>query len=407
MPSILELREQQEELVTAARAKYDEITEDTSETRAGEIEAEYDSLMADYDRLDKRIERMKALEDAEKRLNDTGATSPGKPNGDGGGAEERTFDEVFESYMRNGASNLERRDRDILVEHRAQSVGTDSAGGYTVPEGFFADLVKSLKMWGPMYDPGVTRMVPTSTGNDLPWPTMNDTSNKGALLAENTADTEQDITFGNKTLNAYKYTSKIIRVSEELLQDSALDVQGIIRDAMAERLGRIGNEHLTTGTGSSQPNGIVTASTLGVTAASATAITLDELIDLQHSVDPAYRMNPNVRFMFNDSTLKALRKIKDSDGLYIWQTPNARTDEPATLLGNSYSVNQDMAAIATGNKTVLYGDFSRYVVRLVRDFSVKRLIERYAEFYQVGFLGFARFDGELMDTAAVKHLIQA
>ena len=135
--------------------------------------------------------------------------------------------------------------------------------------------------------------------------------------AENTQDSEQDMTFGVMTLDAYKYTSKIVRVSVELLQDSAFNLGAELGSLLGERLGRIQNTHATTGTGSSQPNGVVTASALGKTAASATAITTDEIIDLFHSVDRAYRGNSS--FMAADSTVAAIRKLKDGDSQYLWQ----------------------------------------------------------------------------------------
>jgi HK97 family phage major capsid protein len=183
-------------------------------------------------------------------------------------------------------------------------------------------------------------------------------------------------------------------------------MEPLLTDLFGERLGRTANEVLTTGTGSGQPNGIVTAASTGLTAASATAITSDELIDLFHSVDPAYRASPKCRWMFNDSTLAAIRKLKDGQGNYLWQMGDVRTGEPDMFLGKAYSVNQAMADIATGNSSVLFGDLSRYVVRKVRGFQVMTLRERYAENFQVGMVGFKRFDGELLNTSAVKKLVQ-
>jgi HK97 family phage major capsid protein len=156
---------------------------------------------------------------------------------------------------------------------------------------------------------------------------------------------------------------------------------------------------------SHDPNGIVTASAAGKTAASATAITPDEIIDLLHSVDPAYRASPKARWMFNDSTLSAIRKLKDGDGTYIWQMGDIRTGEPGSLLGYSYSVNQAMASIATGNKVILFGDFGKYWVRKVGSpvIGVRR------EFYwpDLGIAGIVRLDGELLQSTAVKHLLMA
>jgi HK97 family phage major capsid protein len=193
-------------------------------------------------------------------------------------------------------------------------------------------------------------------------------------------------------------------VSAELLQDSALNVEQIIRDAMAVRFGRKVNSDLTIGDGVGDPNGIVTAAPLGVAAGAAAAITFDDLIELQHSIDPAYRSDPSCRWMFHDATLKRLRKLKDVEGNYIWQPADVRSGAPAVILDHPYTINQAMAQVAATAKSVLFGAFNRYVVRRVREMSIRRLVERYAEFDQVGFLAFARFDGELMDGNAVKHL---
>jgi HK97 family phage major capsid protein len=406
MSAIVELREKQAKLVADAREKLDAITDDTGETRAKELEVEYDKLMAEHDRLEGQIQRQQKLEDAEERMN---TPDPRRPKGEDRTVEpereQKDVEAIFRTYLRGGQEALDGEERKLLRELRAQAVGTDAAGGYTVPQGFQSELIESLKAYGPMLDPGVTRQIATASGQQIDWPTMDDTSNKGALLAENTQDTEQDVAFGQKQLDAYKYTSKIIRVSEELLQDSAFNVEQVIRDAMAERIGRIVNEHLTTGTGTGQPNGIVTASGAGLIAASGTAISFDDLIELFHSIDPAYRSDPTSRWMFNDATLKLLRKIKDANGLYIWQPADARTGQPATILDVPYAINQDMASVGLSAKSVVFGAMSRYIVRRVREFAVRRLVERYADFYQVGFVGFGRFDGDLVDTAAVKHLV--
>ena len=299
---------------------------------------------------------------------------------------------------------LQRAPKSVDQLVQAQSVGTDSAGGYTVPEGFVNNLEKAMLEFGPMRQ--VADILRTASGNALPWPTVNDTGNAGALLAENTQDSEQDMTFGVMTLDAYKYTSKIVRVSVELLQDSAFNLGAELGSLLGERLGRIQNTHATTGTGSSQPNGIVTASALGKTAASATAITADEIIDLFHSVGRAYRGNSS--FMAADSTVAAIRKLKDGDSQYLWQ-PGLQAGQPDRLLGVPLLVNDDMDAIATGKKTVLFGDMSKYKMREVLGVTLVRMVERYADYHQVGFVAITRFDGDLLNagTGPVKHLIQA
>ncbi|MDE3825181.1 phage major capsid protein [Sinorhizobium meliloti] len=411
MSKITELREKQQKLVADARALLADIKDDTAEVRVAELESQHDAAMAEYDRLEARIKREEALEARERDLN---AADDRRPNGEDRsvqGGRHESADEAraaaFRSYLRHGLEDMPAEERKIVREMRAQAVGTDSKGGYLVPEGFMAELVKSLKAWGPMLDPGITRVLTTTAGNSIPWPTMDDTSNEGALIGENTQVTESEVAFGTKTLEAYKYTSGVVLVSAELLQDSAIDVEGTVRSAMAERIGRIGNRHLTVGTGSSQPNGIVTAATAVTGVAAAAAITFDNLIDLFHAVDPAYRDDPSARWMFSDGTLKALRKIKDVEDRYVWQPADVRTGAPATILEKPYSINQAVAAIGASNKSVVFGAFNRYVVRMVREFAIRRLVERYADYDQTGFIGFTRLDGELLDAAAVKTLQHA
>ncbi|MDW9483204.1 phage major capsid protein [Sinorhizobium meliloti] len=412
MSKITELREKQQKLVADARGLLADIKDDTAEVRVAELESQHDAAMAEYDRLEARIKREEALEARERDLN---AADDRRPNGEDrsvqGGRHENADEArtaAFRSYLRHGLEDMPAEERKVVREMRAQAVGTDSKGGYLVPEGFMAELVKSLKAWGPMLDPGVTRVLTTTAGNSIPWPTMDDTSNEGSLIGENTQVTETEVAFGTKTLEAYKYTSGVVLVSAELLQDSAIDVEGTVRSAMAERIGRIGNRHLTVGDGSAKPNGIVTAATAVTGVAAAAALTFDDMIELFHEVDPAYRDDPSVRFMFNDGTLKSLRKIKDTvTGNYIWQPADVRTGAPATILDKPYSINQAMAAIGASNKSVAFGAFNRYVVRMVREFAIRRLVERYADYDQTGFIGFTRLDGELLDAGAVKVLQHA
>jgi HK97 family phage major capsid protein len=287
-------------------------------------------------------------------------------------------------------------------EARAQSL-TAAAGGYTVPQGFINQLEASLLAFGGMRE--VATILRTAEGNDLPIPTVSDHSNVGAILAENTQVAEQDVTFGQITLKAYKYSSKLIRVSAELLQDSAIDLESFIGGALGERVARVLNSHFTIGTNSSQPQGII-ASGAGVTAASATAITYGELVDLQHSVDPAYR--GNAKFMMHDSTFKAIRKLLDGQNRPIFQ-PDITAASPGTLLGSPIVINQDCATIAASAKAVFFGDFSKYLIRDVQDFTLLRLEERYADYHQVGFVGFSRHDGRILDagTDPIKHLVMA
>ena len=414
MADLREMRETAAKKVAEARAVLDQIDDNTSEARAKELEQQYDGLMSEYDDLQAKIDRREKLEQAEQQMDEPTREAPTGGDGEarGTGGEERvSYEDAFRAFLREGAGNLNPETREVLrelrsrdPENRAQST-SNTSGGYTVPQGFVAQVIQTMQEFGPLNDGSLIRVLETDAGNQIEWPTSDDTSNKGAILGENTQDSEQDVTFGQKTLDAFKYTSNIIRISEELLQDSAIDIGQFVVRAMGERMGRILNEHMTVGSGSGQPNGILTASSQGTTATNAASITFEDVLDLLHGVDPAYRRGDRVAFMFNDNTLKALRKVKDNDGRFIWQPADARTGEPSTIYGYRYAVNQDMPDIGSNNKSMLFGRMDRYVQRRVREFSTKRLTERYADYHQVGFIGFGRFDGELMDTAAVKHLV--
>lgn len=407
-----ELRQKQQQLLVDAEQVRSEITAETPADRVTELEGRFDTIMGEYDGLNERIEREERLErardEAERREEDARAKRPQGERREvrGSNPSEVTEESAFRSFLQRGAGGLTAEERSVLVpESRAQSTSS-TAGGYTIPTTLVPELVKSMAMWGPMLDPGITRQVVTAGGEVMYWPTVNDTANVGVRLAENTtATSEGDVTFGQKQLDAYKYSSGPILVSSELLQDSAFDMGAILNELMGERIARKVNTDLTTGDGTGDPNGIVTASTLGKTAASNAAVTADELIDLYHSIDPAYRSAPNFRFMFKDSTLQSIRKLKDADNRYL--IDGLRDGAGVINLAGivvPYSVNQAMAAIGTVAKSVLVGDFSKYLVRRVREFVVRRSDELYLTSDQSVFVGFARYDGDLLDAAAVKHL---
>lgn len=394
-----------------------------------EEDAKWNAMDADADRLKSTISKRTKLEAEEREIENPGAKPISAPANGNITSEERAKKEnqAFTSWLRYGLDGLTPEQKQIMAqkrtfvnmngadmpaEVRAQST-TTTAGGYTVPQGFSEELQKFLKQYGGVRS--AARAFPTPAGNDIPWPTVDDTSNKGELLAENSPANAQDVTFGQVTLKAFKFSSKIVLVSMELLQDSYFDVNVILRDLLGERIGRITNDYFTTGTGSSEPKGVVTEAGLGKTGASGQTSTViyNDLVDLSHSIDPLYR--PNARFMFNDTTLKAIKKLVDSSGRPLWQPyavagfgTNVAQDK---ILGYDYTINQSMADLGTsgspvvGNKSILFGDFSRYIVRDVMDMTLLRLTERYAEYGQVGFLAFARADGRAINSAAIKYFI--
>jgi len=331
---------------------------------------------------------------------------------------EKRYCRAFGSFLRRGIGAMSDEERSLLQsrfnslpednpEVRDLSAITGSAGGFTVPTGFLAQIDQAMKDYSGVLQ-SRAQVITTDAGNDLPWPTVNDTANEGEQVDENTAVGGQDVAFGQITAKAYLFSSKLVLVPLTLMQDTGIDLEGLLASLLAERLGRIANRRLTSGTGANQPQGVVTGSTLGVTAAGASAITYDETIDLQHSIDPAYRAD--AEYMFHDDALKLFRKLKDSDGRPIWMpAANAAMANGAPgLLNNSpYRINMHMDSPATGKKSVLYGDFSKYKVRRVKSITLVRLAERYAEKMQIGFFAFMRLDGRLSNagTNPIKHLV--
>lgn len=400
-------KEESRNLSAEEQAKWDQI-----ETRQAELEAEIGTVEADIASQEERQESLDNFDPmAVERDNIEPDAAPDTRH-------------AFTKWARRGVGELTAEERATLgygknpleapvagdyvtIDLRAQST-TDSAGGHTIAEdtSFRGRVVEAMQAFGGIRS--VASVLSTATGADLPMPTVDDTSNAGALLAENTQVSEQDLTFGATTLEAFKYSSKAIRVSVELMQDTAFDLDAYIARALGTRIGRITNTHFTVGDGSSKPRGVFTAASSGKTAASATAFTYDELLDLKHAVDPAYRANGS--WMFNDTTLKAIKQLSigTGDARPLW-APGIVVGEPDTIDGDPYTINQDAATAATTTTPIAYGDFSYYYIRDVSAITVLRLVERYADYHQVGFLAFSRHDGDLVDGGggAVKKLTMA
>lgn len=417
---IKELRERQAKIVTEARERLDQITTTTDETRAKELETQHDTAMAEYDRLGKQIEREERVAGMEQRAEEQRARQRPEP-GDGesrgqDAGEAVDYRRAFHRYVqeRGDMSALTGDERAALragetkVETRTQVTTSGGSGGYTVPTELSNQIIKSMKAWGPMYDEDICTVMNTSAGNPIDIPTIDDTSVAVAKHTEGgtvTDDGGSDATLDKKTLNAYAYDTEWVKFSWELAQDSIFNFETLLGDLLGQRLGRRANTELTVGDGTGDPNGIVTASTLGKTAAATAAITWDEIIDLEHSVDPAYRASPKARYMFNDTTLSAVRKLKDGNGNYLWQMGDVQKGIPGSFNGRPYSINQAMDSLGAAKKVMLFGDFSKYFVRKVGGIVMFVARERFAP--DIGLLGLIRLDGELGDTAAVKHLITA
>lgn len=406
MPTIKDLREQRANVWSQMTEIMDRADRTVDDDRT------YDRLEAEYDSLDQQIERGERhakKEELNNRLDRSGVLPV---DGDDTGEDGQTaaYAEAYVSYLTGGRDALSPEQRVLMRSNftqfkNAAGVGSGAAGGYLVPAEFRDIIVEVMKWYGPMLDEA--ELIVTDTGATLPWATNDDTANEGAILGENTAMTEQDVTLGTNNLDAYMYTSLLVRASYQLMQDRP-DFPRWLARKLGERIGRVMNRHFTVGTGTSQPDGLITSAPVAATSTGSFATTggvsYDNIIDLEESLDPAYGGGNNLKYMMHQSARKAVRKLKNSQGDYLWQ-PSQQAGIPATLNGYPVRINNHMAAMATSSKSIGFGDIREaYAIRRVKDIQTVRLDERYAEFLQAGFFGYARADGTVQNTQAFKVL---
>ena len=406
--SIQALREKRGKIAAAlkdltAKVDWDEITD----------KATYDNAMDEIEKIDASIKR---VNDANERIADEDRTEALA-----GRAEQRGRDGgsaglgVYAKWLRGGDRAMNAADWQSI--QNVMSTTTTTEGGFTVQTDVATSLLDALKAYGAMR--GVATILRTSAGNPMSFPTSDGTTETGEWIAENVTATSLDPSFNTKSLPVWKAGSKIAAVPFELLQDSSIDVEAFVQGRLAIRLGRLTNTGYTVGTGTAQPTGIMVAATNGVTATAATsqvtAITYGSLVDLIHSVDPAYRALGNCRFMMNDASVKVIRKIVDTQNRPIFVPgydtliPGASGAAPDVLLGYPITINQDVAVMAASAKSILFGDLSFYTIRDSMEISMFRFADSpYIKLGQIGFLAWMRTGGNLIDVGgAVKTFINA
>ncbi|MFD1556027.1 phage major capsid protein [Paraburkholderia silviterrae] len=327
---------------------------------------------------------------------------------------------ALRAFMAGGVSNMADEDRARMLARQTQdirnamSTTTPTEGGFTVATEYQRSLEIAMRAYGGMRQ--VAHAIRTATGADMNFPTTDPTSEVGEIVGQNTPVTGQDTSFSNIVLNVFKYSSKKIALPFELVQDSFIDIEAYVQVLLAMRLGRIQNTHFTAGTGVGQPRGIVTAAGSGKVGATGQTVTVtyDDLVDLEHSIDPAYRSQPGVGYMMHDTSVRAVRKIKDAQNRPIF-VPGYEADAminggaPDRLMGRPITVNQDVPVMAANAKSILFGQMSKYVIRDVMDLTIFRMTDSaFTLNGQIGFVGFLRAGGNLIDAGgAVKAYVNS
>ena len=372
-----------------------------------EEETNWNAANAEIVSLEARIKRQEVMERApaapnapEQRHIETADTARTSPRNLRALPE---YKEAFDKWLVFGRRELDQSEQRMLsgqsetlsaMEARALGINAPTGAGYLVPTEYERSILQNMLAFGGMRT--VATIISTANGADLQMPFSDDTGNVGELLAEHQAISYQDASVGMNVLRAHKFGTKGIKVSLELLQDSAFSIESWLAGLMAERLARVLNTYYTLGTGTNQPNGIAMGAAAGVAGVTGQSTTVgwDDLITLEHTIDPAYRVGS--RYMFNDTTLRNLRQLKDGDGNYIWQRGTVDGVIPATINGYPYTINQDVPAMAASVASIYFGRLSAYIIRDVLGLSIIRVDELFAEVGQVAFFGFSRSDGLLV-----------
>ena len=379
--NITELREKRAKLWNAMEGFLD-----THRTDKGVLSAEDDATYAgmekDLSDLTNEIHRMERRDaiaaELAKPVSDPLTEKPQREKGEKFGRASDAYKEDF-GYLLRGKRMV----------HNVLSEGVDANGGYLVPEEFERQIIDTLKEENVMRR--LCKVISTASERKIPVAATHSTA---AWTAENAAFTESNPTFSQKTIDAYKLTD-LIKVSIELLDDSAFDLESYIAREFAYAFGVAEEQAFCVGTGTGQPTGLFTTSggTVGVTAASSTAVTTDEVISLIYALKAPYRKN--AKFLMNDATVAALRKLKDTNGSYLWQ-PSVQAGQPDRLLGCELHTSPYAPTMAAGALSIAFGDFQNYWIADRTGRTVQRLNELYSTNGQVGFVASERVDGKII-----------
>ena len=368
-----------------------------SATWTKEEQTQFDNMVDEAERIERQIEAHQRLLDNEAE--DSFSKLPTKEKG----AKADPAMAAYENYLRKMSNRL--TPQEIEAIRNTMSTTTGSEGGYTVQPIVASTLIEALKDFGAMRR--LAERLVTTNGADLSFPSTDGTSEEGEIIAQNTTATDADVGFGTVPLNTFKFSSKVVTIPIELLQDSNIDVVALVNKRLRERVGRIQNRVFTVGTGTGQPFGITTTASAGKVGATGQTLTVtyDDLVDLVDSIDPAYQI-AGLKFQFAQAVRRVVRKIKDTTGRPIW-TPSydegmsAKT--PDLLLGYPVEINNHMPVPAANAKSISFGDHSKYMVRDAMELTMFRFEDSaYLKKGQVGFLAWARAGGNLTDTNAVK-----
>jgi HK97 family phage major capsid protein len=369
-----------------------------------EQQQKYDANIAEIDRAEQELARLERVLQLEADKAFPAANRELARIADGASKMSAAVRAAFDKWARQGERALSAEEFNSI--RNTLSTGVNTEGGYTVATEIASTLIEPLKDFSGVMQ--VAEILRTANGGPMNFPSSDGTAEEGEQIAENVTATGADPVFGTVSLNTFKYGSKVVAVPIELLQDSQVNIEAFVNRRLQMRIGRILNKRFTTGTGAGQPNGIVTASTVGKVGANGQTLTIvyDDLVDLVDAVDIAYH-GMGCKFMMSQAMRKVVRKIKDTAGRPIWMPSydaGIAGKFSDSLLGYDVQVNNDMAVPAANAKTLLFGKLDEYKVRIAMEAQLFRFADSaYIKLGQIGFLAWMRAGGNLVDAAAVKH----